>query len=65
MARKTKTTDLTSDTGQKSALNSTWQEFIEYGDYTTAVTKSNLIGRGIAIRNLRLREKQFDRKQGK
>lgn len=59
-ARKTEH-DLTSDDGMASALNTTFAEFETDLDVKKANVRSSLIGRGIAIRNLRLREKQFAR----
>ena len=58
MARKKKK-DITTDKGMTDALNQTWEDFESGGDRDEAMTRTNLIGRGISIRNLRLREKQF------
>lgn len=56
-----KSTDITTDKGQSAALNLAWQEFEDGGDRHQALTRTTLIGRGIAIRNLRLREAKFAR----
>ncbi len=56
-----KNIDVTTDLGMAKALNDAYAEYEEDSDFKKAVTRSGLIGRGIAIRNLRLREEQFRR----
>lgn len=53
--------DLTSDLGMTAALNLAYAEFERDKEVKKAITRSGLIGRGIAIRNLRLREAAFRR----
>ncbi len=61
----TRTLDLTSDNGMTTALNRAYSEFENDGDDKVARTRSALVGRGVSIRNLRLREEQFKRSRGK
>lgn len=53
--------NLTTDAGQAKALNLAWHDYEEDGDHKVALTRSAMVGRGVAIRTLRLREEQFKR----
>ena len=54
-----KKVDLATDRGQVDALNKAYAEFESDKDRVKAMTRATLIGRGLAIRSLRLRESQF------
>lgn len=58
-------TDLTTDKGMTDALNKAYAEFESDHDVKKATTRSGLIGRGVTIRNLRLREEKFKRDGGR
>ncbi len=58
MAKKAKI-DLTTDAGQTTGLNMAWDNYAVDSDDKAARVRSGLVGRGISIRNLRLREEQF------
>jgi len=53
--------DITQDKGMSSALNKAYSDYEKDGDRVKATTRASLIGRGLAIRSLRLREHQFKR----
>ena len=53
--------DITQDKGMTSALNKAYADYENEGDRVKAMTRASLIGRGLAIRSLRLREAQFKR----
>jgi len=63
--KKNEEIDLTHDGGQSKALNMAWKDYEDGGDRNQAMTRSALVGRGISIRTLRLREEQFARNKGK
>lgn len=53
--------DITQDKGMTSALNKAYADYEREEDRVKAMTRASLIGRGLAIRSLRLREAQFKR----
>jgi len=56
-----KMVDITQDKGMTSALNQAYADYEMDEDRVKATTRVSLIGRGLAIRSLRLREEQFKR----